>query len=144
MARYNRGEYTPVNPDKYIGTYPIVYRSSWELTACRMFDQHQNILQWASESVKIPYRNPLSGKYTVYVPDFLIVYEDKNGKQKAELIEIKPQKETFVEHAKSNKDKLSLAINAAKWAAAQAWAKNHGMVFRVVNENSIFNNPKRR
>ena len=143
MAKYQSGKYTPINPEKYIGSYPIIYRSSWELVACRMFDQHQNILQWASESVKIPYRNPVSGKYTVYVPDFLIMYEDKNGKQKVELIEIKPRRETYMENAKTLQDKLSLAINAAKWQAAQIWANQHGMTFRVVNEDSIFNNPKR-
>lgn len=143
MAKYVSGKYTPVNPDKYIGSYPIIYRSSWELTACRMFDQHQNILQWASESVKIPYYNPVSRKQTVYVPDFLIMFEDKHGKQKVELIEIKPKRETFMESAKTMQDKLALAINAAKWQAAQKWANRHGMVFRIVNEDSIFNSPKR-
>ena len=51
-------------------------------------DEHPNVSQWASEAVKIPYRNPLTGKYTVYVPDFFIVYADKGGKQKVELIEV--------------------------------------------------------
>ena len=31
----------------------------------------------------------------------------------------------------------------AKWAAADAWAKAHGMRFRVVTEYDIFKNQKR-
>jgi hypothetical protein len=37
-----------------------------------------------------------------------------------------------------------VALNAFKWAAAQAFAKSHGMTFRVMNEDNIFNNPKRK
>ena len=57
-------------------------------------------LKWASENVKIPYRNPLTGKITNYVPDFMIQYQDKNGKTLVELIEIKPKSQTIIENAK--------------------------------------------
>ena len=36
--------------------------------------------KWASESIKIPFQNPLTGRHTVYVPDFFIQYNNKNGK----------------------------------------------------------------
>ena len=138
-----KGEFIPSNPQKYVGTYPIIYRSSWELTVCKMCDGHQNIIQWASEPVKIPYRNPLTGKHTVYVPDFLVIFEDRTGKQRGELWEIKPRKQTFVEEAIRAKDKLALAVNAAKWAAAQAWAKRHDLSFRVITETDIYRNTKK-
>lgn len=140
MPKYHSGEFTPQNPDKYVGTYPIQWRSSWELTVCRMCDNHPNIIQWASESLKIPYRNPLTGKYTVYVPDFLVSFEDQGGRRRTELWEIKPKNQSFVSEAKYTRDKLALAVNAAKWQAAQVWAKEHGMIFRVINEDSIFRN----
>jgi len=105
-----------------------------------MCDSHDNIIQWGSESVKIPYRNPLTGKYTVYVPDFLVLLEDSEGHQKLELWEIKPRKQTFVEEAKQPRDKAALAVNAVKWQAAQAWSSKHGAIFRVINENDIFRN----
>lgn len=145
MARsYVQGQYKPVNPSKYVGTYPIHFRSSWEFTVMKMLDTHPNITSWASESLKIPYKNPFTGKYTVYVPDFVVTYIDANGVTKAEIIEVKPAKETFLEQAKSQRAKAAVALNAFKWQAAQAFAKHHGMSFRVMNEGDIYNNPKRK
>jgi hypothetical protein len=132
------GKYDPINPAKYVGTYPIIYRSSWELAFMRMADKHPNIVSWASEPVKIPYYNPVRGKYTVYVPDFLIVYEDRNGKRHQEMIEIKPRSQTFLHEAKSKKDQLSAAVNMAKWKMAGSWCAKHNIRFRVINEDDIF------
>ena len=101
------------------------------------------MVQWASEAITIPYRNPVSGKNTIYVPDFLVVYEDKNQKKHTELIEIKPSTEVTMESAKSYRDKLMVAINMAKWAAADAWARANNIRFRVVTEYDIFKNVKR-
>ena len=141
---YVQGKYTPVNPTKYVGTHPIIFRSSWEFKVMQMFDSNPNITSWASESLKIPYVNPFTGKYTVYIPDFVVTYLDANGRAKAEIIEVKPSKETFLEQAKSQRSKAAVALNQFKWAAATAFAKSHGMVFRVMNEENIFNNPKRK
>lgn len=142
MPSYVQGSYTPQNPEKYVGKLPIIFRSSWELKVMQMFDNNPNITSWASESLKIPYTNPFTGKYTVYVPDFVVTYVDAKGSQKAEIIEVKPAKETFLEQAKSQRAKAAVALNTFKWAAAQAFAKSHGMTFRVMNENNIYNNPK--
>ena len=137
------GEFTPKKPDKYVGTYPITYRSGWELMFMNFCDNHPNIISWASESIKIPYKNPLRPNVpSIYVPDFFIMYIDKNGKQHGELIEIKPSKQTFQEMAKTKYDILSLAINMAKWDAARAYAKKNGMVFRVMTEDSLFATPR--
>lgn len=142
MRSYVQGQYKPINPSKYVGAYPIIFRSSWEFKVMQMFDMNPNITSWASESLKIPYQNPFTGKYTVYVPDFVVTYVDAKGNQKAEIIEVKPAKETFLEQAKSQKAKAAVALNTFKWAAAHAFAKHHGMSFRVMNEGNIFNNPK--
>jgi hypothetical protein len=48
-----------------------------------------------------------------------------------------------MESAKSYRDKLMVAINMAKWAAADAWARANNMRFRVVTEFDIFKNVKR-
>ena len=142
MRSYVQGQYKPINPNKYVGTYPIIFRSSWEHKVMVMFDTNPNITSWASESLKIPYQNPFTGKYTVYVPDFVVTYVDAKGNQKAEIIEVKPAKETFLEQAKSQQAKAAVALNTFKWAAAQAFAQHHGITFRVMNEGNIFNNPK--
>jgi hypothetical protein len=142
MKSYVQGQYKPIYPEKYVGAYPIIFRSSWEFKVMQLFDTNPNISNWASESLKIPYQNPFTGKYTVYVPDFVVTYVDAKGNQKAEIIEVKPAKETFLEQAKSQRAKAAVALNTFKWAAAQAFAKHHGMTFRVMNEANIFNNPK--
>ena len=145
MSRFAQGKYTPKNPDKYVGGRSPTYRSSWEFAFMRFCDTNENVSKWASEAIKIPYRNPLSGKFTIYVPDFFIVYADKNGKQHVELIEVKPANQTILEKTgKSRANQLHFAVNQAKWTAARAYCKQKGMMFRVVNEGDIFHQGKRR
>lgn len=104
-------------------------------------DEHRNVLAWSSESISIPYRNPLTGKQSIYVPDFLIVYEG-NGKRHAEMVEIKPAKEVpglLNESSKlSKRDRLAQIINAAKWQAAAAFCAKRHIRFRVLTEKDMF------
>ena len=138
MSRFAQGKFTLKNPEKYIGKRAPTYRSSWEFTFCAFCDNNPAVVNWASEAIQIPYRNPVSGKQTVYVPDFIIVYVDAKQKKHTELIEIKPSKEASIESAKSYRDKLMVAINMAKWAAADNWARAHNMRFRVVTEFDLW------
>ena len=140
--RYSTGRYTPKNPSKYVGTHDPIWRSSWEMAFMQFLDNHPKVSQWASESIKIPYRNPFTGKGTVYVPDFFILYEDKNGKKHAEVIEIKPAGQTHINEAKSKTAKFQLALNYAKWNAAEAYCKRNGLKFRVVTERDLFRQAK--
>jgi hypothetical protein len=143
MSKYAQQFYTIKNPEKYIGKKKPYYRSSWEFTFMNFCDNNPAVINWASEAITIPYRNPVSGKQTVYVPDFLIVYVDAKQNKHTELIEIKPSKEATMESAKSYRDKLMVAINMAKWAAADNWCKANNLRFRVVTEFDIFKNMKR-
>ena len=138
MSKYSQDEFVPKNPQKLIGNSRPFYRSSWELTVMTLLDQHPNVINWASESVSIPYVNPLTGKQSVYIPDFLVLYKDKSGKQRAELIEVKPSKEAIAENAKSKRDKAALLINTAKWAAAMSWCKKNGVSFRILTEADLY------
>ena len=143
MAKYAQGKYTVKNPEKYIGKRSPTYRSSWEFTFMSFCDNNPAIINWASEAISIPYFNPVKGRQTIYVPDFLVVYVDANQKQHTEIVEIKPSTETTMEGARSYRDKLSVAMNMAKWAAADSWARANNMRFRVVTEFDIFKNQKR-
>jgi len=138
LPRFARGKFSPKNQEKYVGTKTPTYRSSWEHAFMRLCDEHPNVYQWASESIKIPYRHPFTGKYTVYVPDFLIQYLTKNGKPRAEMIEVKPRAQTIQEAAKTAKDRATIALNRAKWKAAGEWCKRKGIMFRILNEDSIY------
>ena len=145
MARFAQGKFTLKNPEKYIGGRTPTYRSSWEFAFMRMCDTNESITKWASEAIRIPYRNPFTGKHTIYVPDFFIVYSDKTGKQHVELIEVKPSNHTFKEQlGNSQSNKAHFVLNQAKWSAARAYCKQKGMTFRVVNEGDIFHQGKRR
>ena len=143
MSKYAQGFFVPKNPEKYVGTGNIRYRSSWEMVFCQFCDNNPKVLQWASESIQIPYRNPLTGKQTIYVPDFLVIYQSK-GKKITELIEIKPKAQTMItEKTRSARDKASIAVNSCKWQAAQIWCKRMGISFRVITENDIFYSGRR-
>ena len=144
MARFAQGKYSLKNPAKYIGTTVPTYRSSWEFAFMRFCDEHNSVSNWASEAVKIPYRNPLTGKHTIYVPDFFIQYKTKKGKNMVELIEVKPNNQTTMESAgKSRHNQAHVALNMAKWEAARAYCKSKGLTFRVVTEKDMFHNGKR-
>lgn len=144
MANFAQGVFVPKNPEKYVGKHKPRYRSGWELTFMMFCDNHQSVLSWASEAISIPYKNPLTGKQTVYVPDFFVLYEDKFKRKKAEVIEIKPKKQSLIESkVASVKERATVAVNHAKWAAAMAYCKRAGLVFRVITEDDLFRQGKR-
>ena len=101
LPRFARGKFFPKNQEKYVGTKTPTYRSSWEHSFMRLCDEHPNVYQWASESIKIPYRQSLAKKKQV-------------------------------------------VINMAKWEAANAYAKQRKIRFRVVSEEQLFHNGKRK
>lgn len=142
MSTYQQGTYQPLNGEKYIGKHMPKYRSGWELSFMRMADNHPNVLAWASESHRIPYINPITGKRANYIPDFFIIYVDKDGKKHAEIIEIKPSNQ-IAGNAKGQYDKAMAVINEAKWNYARQWCKQQGIGFRVITENDIFNRPQK-
>ena len=143
--KFAKGKYNLKNPEKYIGLKTPTYRSGWEHAFMRLCDEHPNVGKWASESIKIPYRHPFTGKYTVYVPDFFVVYVDKNGKKHAELIEVKPASQTTMEKAgKSRSKQMQVVINNAKWEAANAYSRQNRITFRVVSEEQLFHNGSRK
>ena len=145
MASYAQGLFTPINKQKYIGKNIPKYRSGWELTFMTFCDSNKNVLYWASESISIPYRHPFKGRVVNYIPDFFVVYQNKYGKQIAEMVEIKPKKQSLIESkVASAKDKIIVAINHAKWASAVAYCKQHGYTFRVITENELFHNGRNK
>jgi hypothetical protein len=139
MAKFARGKFTMKHPEKYVGNKMPIYRSSWEFSFMNFCDNNPSIQKWASEAISIPYRDPLTNKQTIYVPDFFIQYVDKKNNMLTELIEIKPASQTILERVGKNKyNQAQFVKNQAKWAAASAWCKQQGIKFRILNENDIF------
>ena len=144
MPNFRRGHFEVKNSSKYAGNGKPIFRSGWEMAFMNFCDNNENILQWASEPVRIPYRNPITGKMTMYVPDFLVTYRGPNNTTRAELIEIKPKKQSIVESKMSNAERAVVATNYAKWDAATKWAKQQGLTFRVITEDQIFHQGKKK
>ena len=106
------------------------------------FDTHPDVVSWASESIQLPYRNPLTGKQTVYIPDFIVTYMDSRGTMRCEMIEVKPLKEVpgmaTGKGKSSRRTQLIQIINQAKWKAARAFCTKRNIYFRVMTEDQIF------
>lgn len=118
-----------------------------------LFDNHPSVLGWMNESLPtnrvhegisgIPYRNPFTGRWTIYVPDFFVIYLDKNNKQHAEVMEIKPFDEVppAISGYKGKVSKLKEAkqiLNTAKFAAAMEHCVKRGWHFRIATEKDLF------
>ena len=143
MSKFAQGAYLVKNPQKYVGKGAPRYRSGWEHAFMRFLDENEHVLQWASESISIPYRNPLTGKQSVYIPDFLITYRSRTSTMVAELVEIKPKKQSIIESKASARDRAIVVVNYAKWDAATKWARRNGLTFRVITEDDLFRNGKK-
>ena len=71
----------------------------------------------------------------------------KSGKidKKLKMVEVKPMSQTTMEAAgKSMAKKKQVVINMAKWEAASAYARQRSIKFRVVSEEQLFHNGKRK
>lgn len=143
MSKFAQGLYTIKNTEKYVGKGQPRYRSGWEHAFMRFLDNNEHVVNWASESLSIPYRNPITGKQSMYVPDFLITYRSRTNTLVAELVEIKPKKQSIIEGKMTERDRAVVAVNYAKWDAATKWAKRNGLTFRVITEDDMFRNGKK-
>lgn len=146
MANFAQGTFVPINSKKYVGKGNPRYRSGWEWAFFQFCDTNENVLEWASEAISIKYQHPITGKITNYVPDVFLRYRTRNNKVCTEIIEIKPKKQSVIAEGSrmSERDRMIVAINHAKWAAAQAWCQRAGIVFRVLNEDALFRNPGKK
>lgn len=140
--QFTQGLFTPRNPHKYIGDpTKIRYMSSYELETHKFFDGNERVLRWSSEEIAIPYLKPTDRKMHKYYPDYWVEYINKDGEVVQEIIEVKPASQTRVPRANSKHkvyEQLTLAVNVAKWQAAQAFCESKGWKFRIITERSIF------
>jgi len=139
-----KGNYRPSSPKKYKGNpHNIVYRSLWERKFMVYCDKNENILEWASEELAVPYRSPIDNRVHRYFPDFYIKVKESNGSIKKKIIEIKPQKQCVEPKVKKITSKgyifevVQYAKNKAKWNAAKEWCLDHGYEFQVLTEKEL-------
>jgi hypothetical protein len=120
-----KGKYTPKNKSKF-NKNSAIYRSMWERRFMIYCDRSENILEWSSEAIHIPYVSPKDDRLHNYYPDFYIKYKDVKGDTVEKIVEIKPQWQK------------RWSVNRAKWKAAKEYCKEHGYLFQVLTEKELF------
>jgi hypothetical protein len=126
-----KGRYTPQNPQKYRGDHRnIIYRSLWERKFMVYCDQSDNIIEWGSEEVIIPYISPLDGRMHRYFPEF--------------IIEVKPKRQCNPPNPNPSRrtrrwisEIRTWGVNEAKWKSAVDWCDNNGMEFKILTEDDL-------
>lgn len=141
---YNKSKYKPSYPEKYKGDPTnIICRSSWERKFCIYCDKNENILEWGSEEIALPYRSPLDNKIHRYFPDFYVKVRETNGSIKKMLIEIKPKKQCVEPKVQKKKTKgyiyevKEYVKNQAKWEAAKEFCEDRQWEFKVITEDQL-------
>lgn len=139
-----KGSFIPKNKDKYKGDpYNIIYRSSWEKRLMNWLDNNINVIQWSSESITIPYIDPM-GQQRRYYPDFYVKIKDRNEKTTEYIIEIKPYKQTIEPKIKTKitesyvNEVYTWGVNNAKWKAASEYCRKRKWVFKLMTEKELF------
>lgn len=140
-----KGRYNPQHPKKYKGDHHnIIYRSLWERKFMVYCDTSDNIIEWGSEEIIIPYLSPWDGRMHRYFPDFYIKVRQHNGTIKKFIIEVKPKKQCSPpEKTPKRKTKRwfkevkTWGVNSAKWKYATSWCENNGMEFKILNEDHL-------
>ena len=142
--KYKQGVFKPLNPSKYHGSTPIIYRSGLELQYFRFFDKNPAILTWSSESIIVPYYNPLTGRTHRYFVDNSVTMRDKTGTIKKYLVEIKPHSKLVPPSPSNRRSPKNTAMlqreyvqNKAKWLAASEWSRKHGYQFIIITEKHM-------
>lgn len=134
-----QGIYSITNIKKYKSTNPPIYRSSWEKDVCVALDLNPTVLEWSIEPFPIQYTCPINGQKKNYFPDFLVKYIDvQSGKEKIQLLEIKPEKQCYMQLAKTRKDKITVLVNQAKWSAAMMLCQQNNIEFKIITEKSLY------
>lgn len=139
-----KSRFVPKNPHKYVGDVTkIICRSSYERKFCIWCDMSENVLQWGSEEIVVPYQSPLDHRAHRYFVDFFIKVRTKSGAVKRHLIEVKPLRFTLPPVQGKRKSKrfleevMQYGVNQAKWKAARQFAKQIGAEFSIITEHDL-------
>tara|TARA_R100000908_G_scaffold65254_1_gene53392 strand:- start:4140 stop:4574 length:435 start_codon:yes stop_codon:yes gene_type:complete len=139
-----KGKFQPSNIEKYRGNHRnIIYRSLWERKFMVYCDRNENILEWGSEEIVIPYRSPLDGKIHRYFPDFYIKVRENNGSVQRYIIEVKPKKQCIEPKVQKQRTKTYIrevaeyAKNQAKWKAAKDYCEDRLFQFKILTEDNL-------
>lgn len=135
----------PKNPSKYSGDVNnIWYRSSYELKVFKWLDTNENVIEYSSEEIVIPYISPVDNRWHRYFIDVYARIRLTENIIKTYLIEIKPEAQTRPPQLKKNVTKSYInevctwGVNSAKFEAAKKYCKERGWEFKIITEKNLF------
>jgi len=138
-----KGKYKPSYPKKYKGDPTnVIYRSLWERKFMVYCDKNENVLEWSSEEIALPYKSPLDNRIHRYFPDFYIKVKEGNRIQKY-LVEIKPKRQVSEPKVPKRKTKgyiyevKEYVKNQAKWKSAQEFCEDRQWKFKIMTEDDL-------
>ena len=138
-----KGKYKPSYPQKYKGDPTnVIYRSLWERKFMVYCDKNENILEWSSEEIALPYKSPIDNRIHRYFPDFYIKVKEGNRIQKY-LVEIKPKRQVSEPKVPKRKTKgyiyevKEYVKNQAKWKSAQEFCEDRQWKFKIMTEDDL-------
>tara|TARA_B100002019_G_scaffold13539_1_gene10918 strand:- start:103 stop:441 length:339 start_codon:yes stop_codon:yes gene_type:complete len=106
-------------------------------------DRNENILEWGSEEIVIPYISPVDGRVHRYFPDFYISLRNTSGRLQKYIVEVKPLKQTMQPKKPKRNTKryitesATYAVNIAKWKAATEFCKDRLWKFKIITEKEL-------
>jgi len=106
-------------------------------------DKNDNVLEWGSEEIVIPYISPVDGRVHRYYPDFYVRARTRGGGIEKFIIEVKPKSQTAPPKKQTRKTKKYLtevktyAVNEAKWKAARDYCADRKMSFLILTEKEL-------
>ena len=106
-------------------------------------DKNENVLEWGSEEIIIPYISPVDGRVHRYFPDFYVRARTRGGRIAKLIIEVKPSKQTAPPKKQKRITKKYLtevktyAVNDAKWRAAREYCADRRMEFVILTEHEL-------
>jgi len=157
-SKYKQGLFVPKNKEKLIkaNTYGgVFYRSGLEHKMMIWLDRNDNITQWASEWMKIPYekteynntKNYVETTQHNYYPDFYYELRRNDGSVSRVIAEVKPSTETVEPKLQSNPTAKQLKNfeyalkmwnkNLSKWKYMIEYCERKGFDFIIVTEKNL-------
>jgi hypothetical protein len=139
-----KGRFTPKNWEKYKGDATnITYRSLLELRFMVYLDKTNEILEWSSEEIVVPYVSPLDRRQHRYFVDFFVRKRMSDGSVQCSLVEIKPKGQTYAPKIPKKKTRkyltevMTWGVNSAKWEAAHAYCVYRGWTFQIITDHDL-------
>lgn len=135
-GRYKQGYINPKSCNKIIKGLEkdvIIYRSSYELKFITWLENNNQVKQWGSECICIPYTY-IDNKIHRYYPDYFVEFIDGTKM----VVEVKPLSQTRPPISESNQwGRQTYIKNMCKWKATKEFCESKGYKFKIITEKTI-------